>query len=145
MRHSLYAHTCPPDSRLVTRDFVAVSICLAMLLGIPSTGLAQSIPGYRMRFPLGAPFGGQLGASVRPPRLTGSPNGLDMPGAPFRRQFVYPYQNFGWYFVGSDGYAYPDDSTGGAYSMERQPEPARDVYPVYDSVPAVGPLEVTSR
>jgi hypothetical protein len=125
---------------------VGVSFWLTVLLTAPQNGLAQSVPGYRMRAPIGAPHGRHFGPSVRPPRLTGFPDGtLNVPGRRFRRHFVFPYQNFGWYFVGSDGYAYPDDSASGAYSMERESGPARDIYPVYDSVPDVGRLEVSSR
>jgi hypothetical protein len=42
---------------------------------------------------------------------------------------------------------YPDDSTGEAYSTETQRvpvQPARDVYAVYDTVPPVGALQVSS-
>jgi hypothetical protein len=94
------------------------------------------------------PIGGSLGFSVRPPRLTGiTPSTLD-PFREHRRRSFIPFWPFGWYSVGSDGYAYPGDSTGEAYSTETPPaatQPARDVYPVYDSVPDVGPLEVSSR
>jgi hypothetical protein len=128
------------------RGFVAVGVCLwlAVLLTLADTALAQGVPGYRMRMPTG----GSLGASVRPPRLTGSPpSTLDPFGKRPRRRSFITYWPFG-YYVGSDGYAYPDDSTGEAYYPETAPgatQPARDVYPIYDSVPDVGPLEVSSR
>jgi hypothetical protein len=133
--------------------FAAVAGCFAMtvLLTIPNNGLAQGVPGYRRRVPTGSSLGGQLGpagASVRPPRLTGSPpSTLDPFGKEFRRRSFITYWPFG-YYVGSDSYAYPDDSTGEAYASETPPpatQPARDIYPVYDSVPDVGPLEVSSR
>ena len=112
----------------------AVGVCFALTvsLTIPDNGLAQSVPGYRMRVP--------TGASVRPPRLTGTtPSILDRPGGQFGRRFVVPYQFFDWYPVGSSDYAYPDDSTD--YSTES--EPARDIYPADDSVPDVGRLQVS--
>jgi hypothetical protein len=111
-----------------------------VLLTIPNLAFAQSIPGYRMRFPIG----GQVGASVRPPRLTVAPEGSQQrQGEPFRRQFALRYGHFGWYFVAPDDYAYVDDSTGGAYSTGT--EPPRKVDPVYYSVADVGRLEVSSR
>jgi hypothetical protein len=118
----------------------AVGVCvgLTVLLTLPDHGLAQSVPGYRMRVP--------AGASVRPPRLTG-PSTLDPVGRQLRRRSFIPYLPYGWYDVGSDGYAYPDDSTGEAYSTETPPaatQPGRDIYPIYDSVPDVGPLEISS-
>jgi hypothetical protein len=80
------------------------------------------------------------GASIRPPRLTGTtPSILDQAGGQFGRRVVVPYQYFAWYPVGSGDYAYPADSTD--YSMET--ESARDSYPVDDSVPAVGRLLVS--
>jgi hypothetical protein len=145
------------STRLQWRDetmwrprFVAVGVCLwvTVLLTTPGDGLAQGVPGYRMRFPMGNPIGGPVGASVRPPRLTGTTDSpLNPPGGSFRRRSFITYWPFG-YYVGSDGYAYPDDSTGDAYSPETPPpatQPASDVYPVYDTVPDVGPLEVSSR
>jgi hypothetical protein len=116
------------------------------------SGLAQGVPGYRMRLPAGSPFSGRFGASMRPPRLTGSADGtLDRRGEPFGRRFL-PYDNFGWYFLGPDGYGYPDDSTSGAYaadsaapSYSTKSEPTVEVHPVHDSEPEVGPLEVSSR
>ena len=118
---------------------VGVSIWLAVLLTTPDAGFAQSVPGYRMRSPLGS----QVGASVRPPRLSVSAEGsLENRGGPFRRQFADPYESFGWYLVGLDDYAYRDDSTAGTHSTAT--EPARDIYPVYDSVPDVGRLQVSA-
>ena len=114
--------------------FVAVGVCfgLTVLLTIPEDGLAQSVPGYRMRVP--------SGASVRPPRLTGTtPSIPGRAGGHFGRRFVVPYLYLPWYPVGSSDYAYPDDSTD--YSTET--EPAREIYPVDDSVPAVGRLQVS--
>ena len=126
--------------------FAAVGVCfgLTVLVTIPGNGLAQNVPGYRVRFPTGSPLGGRLGpagASARPPRLTGNtPRTLDPAGARSGRRFVDPYLYFSWYPVDYSEYAYPDDSTG-YYSTER--EPVRDVYLVDDSVPAVGPLQVS--
>jgi hypothetical protein len=114
--------------------FVAVGVCfgLTVLLTIPENGLPQSAPGYRMRVP--------RGVSVLPPRLTGTtPSIPDRAGGQFGRRFVVPYQYFALYPVGSSDYAYPDDSTD--YSTET--EPARDIYPVDDSVPAMGGLQVS--
>ena len=112
---------------------VAGCFVLTVLLTIPDNGLAQSVPGYRMRVP--------TGASLGPPRLTGTtPSILDQAGGQFGRRFVVPYQYFAWYPVGSSDYAYPDDSTGD-YSMET--ESAHDIYPVDDSVVAVGRLQVS--
>ena len=114
---------------------LAVGVCfgLTVLLITPDNGLAQSVPGYRMRVP--------TVASVRPPRLTGTTPGMaGRAGGQFGRRFVVPYQYFPWYPVGSSDYAYPGDSTGD-YSMET--EPAREIYPVDDSVPAVGRLQVS--
>jgi hypothetical protein len=92
------------------------------------------------------PIGGALGGPVQLPRLTGTtPSTLDPFGQRRSRSFI-PYWPFGYYF-GSDGYAYLEDSTAEAYSTETQRvlvQPARDVYPVYDTVTAVGPLQVSS-
>ena len=127
--------------------FAAAAVCLGLtvLLTIPDNGLAQSVPGYRMRMPIGV----SLGVPVRPPRLTGiTPSTLDPVGEQLRRRSFIPYWPYSWYYVGSDGYVYPEDSTGEAYSTETPPaatQPARDIYPVYDSVPDVGPLEVSLR
>ena len=117
--------------------FAAAAVCFALtvLLTMPGNGLAQGVPGYRMRVP--------TGASVRPPRLTGTtPSILNRPGGQFGRRFVVPYRFFDWYPVGSSDDAYPDDSAG-AYSMQPETEPARDIYPADDSVPDVGRLHVS--
>jgi hypothetical protein len=114
--------------------FAAVGACFGLMvwITIPDNGLAQGVPGYRMRVP--------TGVSVRPPRLTGAtPTILDPAGGQFGRRFVVPYQYLPWDPIGSSDYAYPDDSTD--YSME--PESARDSYPVDDSVLAVGRLQVS--
>ena len=104
---------------------------LAVLLALPDYGLAQ-MAGYRMR------------GSVRPPRLTGiTPTPVNPQGEPFRRRFFFPDNFFGWYLVAPDGYAYPDDSTGVTY--RRATETPRDIYPVYDTVPDVGRLEVSVK
>ena len=103
--------------------------------------------------PIGGSVPGRIGSSVRPPRLSGSTDGIRDQQELFRRRFVPRFQDFGWYLVGSDGYYYPDDSTAdysdstAEYSKapRPEPEPMRDVYPVYDSVPELGPLEVSSR
>jgi hypothetical protein len=136
----LTSHLSPLTSHLAAGLF----IWLAVLLTIPGSGAAQSVPGYRMRIPIGGPVAGHTGASMRPPRLTGITDAtLGLGNGPFRRQLVVPFQGFGWYFAGSDGYSYPDDSAGQGYSTET--EPARDIYPIFDSLPDVGRLEVSSR
>ena len=124
-----------PSPRIAT---VGVFFGLAVVLTMPNNGLAQ---GYRIR----VLTGGHLGAAgVRPPRLTGTtPSTLDPSGGFSRRRLADPFQHFGWYFVSSDGYAYQDDSAGGSYPTET--ETARDVYPLYDSTPDVGRLELSSR
>jgi hypothetical protein len=128
-----------------------------VLLTVPDGGHAQSVAGFRMRVPAARPVGGPvgLGGPVRPPRLVGTPrSSLD----PFRnhrrfRSFFPYYWPFGGYYDGSDGMylddstGYADDSTDEDYSTETQRvpvQPAREVYPVYDTVPAVGPLQVSS-
>lgn len=129
----------------------AVSICfgLVSLLVTAENAAAQGVPGYRMRMPTAA----SLGASIRPPRLTGvTPTPLDPFGKDRRvRSFIPYYWPFGSYYDGyaypDDSTAYPDDSTAEDYSTETQRvpvQPARDVYPVYDTVPEVGPLQVVS-
>jgi hypothetical protein len=125
-------------------------IWLAASLGAPGSGVAQGLPGYRIRFPAGGSLGGQVGtvgAPVRAPRLIGTPQTPRHPvGRRFGSQFVVPYPYFGWYSTGSTDGAYPDDSTAD-YSPAKvtEPEPSRDVYPVFDSGPEVGPLEVSTR
>ena len=134
------------------RSRFVFSVCFAALLSAADNGVAQNAPGYRMRMPIHGSTLGRIGAPVRPPRLSSFADGVQDHQAPFRRQFIPRFQDFGWYLVGSDGYYYPDDSTTG-YSTEAEPAagystepgPARDVYPVYDSMPEVGPLEVSSR
>src|SRR5215210_9596774 len=118
---------------------VAVSVWLTVLLSGADTALAQT-PGYRMRAPAGHSFGG--GAPVRPPRLKGIPQRSLNPVVPgFGRGFFFPYPYFGFYPAGD--YAYPDDSIAD-YSIEA--EPAREVYPVDQAVPAsVGRLQVSSE
>jgi hypothetical protein len=135
-------------------SFAAAGVCFCLIvsLGMTGDGLAQGVPGYRMRLPAGSPFGGRIGGSARPPRPTSTTDGtLDPRGEPFGRRFL-PYDNFGWYFLGPDGYGFADDSTGGAYAADSaapsyatKSEPTVDVYPVHDSEPEVGPLEVSSR
>jgi hypothetical protein len=121
---------------------IAISFGFAASLTIAENAFAQGVGGYRMRMPTGV----ALGASVRPPRLTGiDPSTLD-PFRDHRRRSFIPYLPFGWYYLGSDGYAYPADSTGQAYSTDTQRvpvQPAREVYPIYDTVPPVGPLQVS--
>jgi hypothetical protein len=121
---------------------IALSFWLGASLTTVNDALAQGVPGYRMRMPTS----GSLSPSVRPPRLTGvTPSTLDPFGDQFRRRSFIPYYwPFGPYY---DGYAYPDDSTAEDYSRETQRvpvQPARDVYPVYDTVAAVSPLQVSS-
>ena len=87
--------------------------CIA-LLAISNNGLAQT-PGYRMRVPA-TPLG-LAGASVRPPRLTGTtPSAVQ----PVGRRVVDLFPYFPWYPAASSDYAYPDDSTA-AYSTEAEP------------------------
>ena len=106
--------------------------------------LGQTVPGYRMRMPVGS----LLGAPLRPPRLTGTPtSSLDPLGKGRRDRFFLPgYWPYGFYYDGSDDYTYSGDSTG-SYSTESQRvavQPSRDVYPVYDTVPPVAPLQVSN-
>ena len=125
--------------------FVAVGACfgLMVLLTIePDDGLAQGVPGYRMRMPTGSPLR-PTGSSVRPPRLTGiTPSMPDRSGGQFGRRFVVPYLYFPWYPYVSNDYAYQEDSTAD-YSMQSETEAASDVYPADDSVPDVGRLHVS--
>jgi hypothetical protein len=132
--------------------FVALglSFCLGALLTSPTDALAQGARGPGMRMPIG----GSLGGSSRPPRLT-LPSEPDRLGDGRHRFFPYwPYWPYGYYdyddyFPDSAGY-YPDDSAGNGYSdyspeTQRVPvQPPREVYPVYDTVSAVGPLVVSS-
>jgi hypothetical protein len=130
---------------------VAVGVGLGlMLLGTqPNNAVGQSMP-HRMSAPNGAPVGGQvgLGGPVPPPRLVGTPRRTLNPFGSHRRfrSFFPYYWPFG-YYDGSDGYMYPDDSTDQAYSPDTQRvsvQPARDVYPVYDTATTIGPLQVSS-
>ena len=110
---------------------------LAVLLTTSDDGFAQ---GYRLR----VPTGGHFGTAARPPRLTGTPpSTVAPPGGFSRRRLVDPYPYFALYLVGLDGYAYQDDSAGSAYDAEM--DSAREVYPVYDTAPDVGRLELSSR
>ena len=110
---------------------------LAVLLALPDDGLAQ---GYRMR----VPTGGHLGTAARPPRLAGTPpSTVAPPGGFSRRRLVDPYPYFGLYLFGLDRYAYQDDSAGSGYDGET--DTAREVYPIYDTAPDVGRLELSSR
>lgn len=140
-------------SRLVA---VGVGLGLTVLGTQPNNAVAQGMP-HRMSAPNGVPVGGQvgLGGPRRPPRLVATPRSSVDPVRNHRRfhSFFPYYWPFG-YYDGSDGYMYPDDSTGYSddstgedYSTETQRvpvEPAREVYPVYDTVTAVGPLQVSS-
>ena len=123
--------------------FAAVAVCFALtaLLTLPENGLAQSMPGYRMRGPTAVPLG-RTGASVRPPRLTGTPPNTVPVDRHFGRRFVFPFAFFGWYPYVSNDYAYQEDSTAD-YSMQSETEAASDVYPADDSVPDVGRLHVS--
>jgi hypothetical protein len=114
---------------------------LIVSLAICDSALAQSAPHMRM------PVGGTLSGGGGPPRLTGTPPNTVNPFGKHRRfrSFFPYYWPFG-YYDGSDGYMYPDDSTE-AYTTETQRvpvQPPRDVYPVYDTVTAVGPLQVST-
>jgi hypothetical protein len=72
---------------------------------------------------------------------------VDPLGTDRRVRSFYPYYwPFGGYYDGSDGYMYPSDSTE-SYTTETQRvpvQPAREVAPVYDTIPPVGPLQVSS-
>ena len=115
----------------------AAFLGLAVLLALPDDGCAQ---GYRLR----VPTGGHFAPAARPPRLTGTPpSSVAPPGGFSSRRLVDPYPYFGLYLVGLDGYAYQDDSAGSAYHAEM--DTAREVYPVYDTAPDVGRLELSSR
>ena len=107
-------------------------------------------PGMRV------PLGGSLGGSPRPPQLA-LPSNPDRPGdGRFRPFFPYfwPYWPDGYYgyddyYADSSGYS-PADSAG-RYSDVPSPEiqhvpvqPPREVFPVYDTATAVGPLVVSS-
>ena len=137
-----------PHPRLIT---LGLSFWLGVSLNPMPDALAQGARGPGMRMPVG----GSLGGSPRPPRLT-LPTTPDRPGDGRHRFFPYwPYWPYGYYdyddyFPDSAGY-YGDDSTGAgyadAYSTETQRvpvQPPREVYPVYDTVTAVGPLVVSS-
>jgi hypothetical protein len=118
--------------------FAAAAVCfgLTVSLAIPDHGLAQGVPGYRMRLPI-------AGSSVRPPRLTGiTPSIPNRAGGQFGRRFVVPYLYFPWYPYVSNDYAYQEDSTAD-YSIQSETEAASDVYPADDSVPDVGRLHVS--
>jgi hypothetical protein len=113
-----------------------------MLLGISRNALAQH-PGPGMRMPPRVSLGG-----VGPPRLIGIPERNRSQGSGrFRHHFFSPYP-FGFYPY-SSSYDYPEDSTAdyprdsvAGYSTEV--EPAREVYPIDQSVPAtVGGLQVS--
>jgi hypothetical protein len=104
---------------------------------------AQAVPGYRMRMPVG----GLLGAPVRPPRLTGAPpSTVDPIGSNRRDRFFFPgYWPFGFYYDGSDGYTYPDSTADHSSETQRVPvQPSGDVYPVYDNLPPVAPLQIST-
>ena len=73
---------------------VGISIGLALLLTLPDQGLAQGAP-YRMRFPTSSLGGGRPGASVRPPRLVGSPDDTGQPSDGLNRRRSDFYQDFG--------------------------------------------------
>jgi len=104
--------------------------------------------------PLGG--GGSVSGSPRPPRLA-LPSNPDRPGDGRHRPFFpyWPYWGGGYYdyddyFPDSAGYS-PADSADTGYSDVYTPEtqhvpvqPPREVYPVYDTVAAVGPLVVSS-
>ena len=129
---------------------LAVWCAFMVLLTSADDALCQVSPGYRMRFPTGAP----VGSSVRPPLLSVTPPGSA--AGSFRRQFFSPYQYLGAYPFGSYGYGYPDDSTGG-YSADSVPvryvdpadyatevKPAAKVHTL-DYSAAVGKLQVTEE
>ncbi len=140
-----------PHPRLLA---FGLSIWLGASLTPGHDALAQGLRGGPgMRMPVG---GGSLGGSPRPPRLT-LPSDPNRPGDgrhrfPFWPYWPYVYDYYGYedYFPDSTGY-YGDDSTGmgyrDAYPSETQRVPVqapREVYPVYDTVTAVGPLVVSS-
>lgn len=111
---------------------VGLSFWLAASLTTAPDALAQGAPGYRTR--------------VRPPRLTATAPITSGSDRHVRSFFPY-YWPFGGYYGGSENYQYPDDSAGESDSIgtQRVPvQPAREVSPVYDTVPPVGPLQVSS-
>ena len=132
-----------------------VALGLALWLGACplADALAQGRGGPGMRVPLG---GSSLGGSPRPPQLA-LPSNPDRPGdGRFRPFFPYwPYWPDGYYgyddyYADSSGYT-PADSAGNGHSDVYAPEiqhvpvqAPREVYPVYDTVTAVGPLVVSS-
>jgi hypothetical protein len=131
---------------------LAVSLWLGASLNPLPDAFAQGARAPALRMP----SGGSLGGSPRPPRLT-LPSDPGRPGDGRHRDFssYWPYWPYGYYAY--DGY-YPDsadymgdDSTGAgysdAYSTETQRVPvqsSREVYPLYDTLAAVGPLVVSS-
>jgi hypothetical protein len=141
-----------PHPRLVA---LGLAVCLGASVSPLADALAQGRggaggPGMRV------PLGGSLGGSPRPPQLA-LPSNPDRPGdGRFRPFFPYfwPYWPDGYYgyddyFADSSGYS--SDSAGHGYSDVHSPEiqhvpvqPPREVYPVYDTVTAVGPLVVSS-
>ena len=143
---------------MLHRSIVALglSLCLGASLSHVSDALAQgrAAPGMRMP-PLGG--GGSLGGSLRPPRLA-LPSNPDRQGDGRHRPFLpyWPYWGGGYYdyydyFPDDSAAYYPADSAGNGYSeahpaeTQRVPVQApREVYPVYDTVTAVGPLVVSS-
>src|SRR5215203_5061826 len=133
---------------------LGLSLWLAASLTLPDA-FAQGRPGPGMRMPpLGG--GGSVSGSPRPPRLA-LPSNPDRPGDGRHRPFFpyWPYWGGGYYdyddyFPDSAGYS-PADSADTGYSDVYTPEtqhvpvqPPREVYPIYDTVAAVGPLVVSS-
>jgi hypothetical protein len=141
---------------LLRPPFAVVALCCGLMVLLTATqdALAQVSPGYRMRFPADGILGPRLRPSVRPPRLSVTSPGSSSEG--FRRQFFSPYQYFGAYSFGSDGYGYPDDSSAdySADSMQvreldpadyaTEVKPARNVQ-ILDDSSAVGKLQVTEE
>ena len=136
------------------RVALGLSVWLVASLNLLPDAVAQGGRGPGMRMPIG----GSIGGSPRPPRLALPPSNPDRPGDGGHRPF-FPYWPYYWsdgyygyddYFPDSAGY-YPADSAGNGYSDVYTPEtqrvpvqPPREVYPVYDTVAAVGPLVVSS-
>ncbi|MFL5490219.1 MAG: hypothetical protein ACJ8AQ_01975 [Gemmatimonadales bacterium] len=141
---------------MLHRSIVALglSLCLGASLALSDAVAQARGPGMRVP-PLGG--GGSLSGSPRPPRLA-LPSNPDRPGDGRHRPlfpYYWPYWPDGYYgyddyFPDSAGYS-PADSAGNGHSdvypaeTQRVPMQApREVYPVYDTVTAVGPLVVSS-
>jgi hypothetical protein len=131
---------------------LGLSVWLGASLNPLPDALAQGRAGPGMKMPAGSTLRG----SPRPPRMA-LPSNPDRPGhgrhLPFLPYWPYwpdGYYDYDDYFPDSAGYS-PADSAGNGYSDVYTPETQRvpvqaprEVYPVYDTVTAVGPLVVSS-